>query len=397
VHEFPTFHNPVIYRFVSVQGYCSDDQGNRIFFTPEIAEVPTQQHMSKNVIRVCCFSAVICGVSLRNIAAIFRHLFSIPVTESTVKRWIDEIGGNLPSEEELLNKLIEVKNPTRCHIDGYYPSGTDNCVMVIRDDSDRILITYEADTENSREAEEFSEKLGETGIKIRSVFSGYSEGLIKAVREVFPDAEFQADHFHTVRAIWKHLKKGLSEYRRNPKAEGEKNDNREMSDIASELWKPRWSLLKKPSDLTDEERKETEAIENRDDGFTAKFRSVITQIVNISDFSNTEAQAEIKLKMLKNQIGQTETGYQAEICRFSDRHRDDAMQYLRKRGLAKYRRSSDSESGMRMLRRLEKNHDGIRSEVTRKNYIKIYQVIKYLSADVTDFLNPGSEQRKPCV
>jgi len=146
----------------------------------------------------------------------------LPITESSVKRWTDEIGDNLPSEEELPNRLIEVRNPTRCHTDGYYPSGTDNCVMVIRDDSDRIPITYEADTENSREAEEFSEKIRETGIKIRSVFSDYSEGRIKAVREVFPDAEFQADHFHTVRAIWEHLKKGLSEYRRNSKAEGEK-------------------------------------------------------------------------------------------------------------------------------------------------------------------------------
>ncbi|MDM8524838.1 hypothetical protein QUF80_15830 [Desulfococcaceae bacterium HSG8] len=43
---------------------------------------------------------------------------------------------------------------------------------------------------------------------------------------------------------------------------------------------------------------------------------------------------------------------------------------------------------MRVLRRLEKNHDGIRSEVTRKNYIKIYQTVRYLSEDATRFLNP---------
>jgi len=68
------------------------------------------------------------------------------------------------------------------------------------------------------------------------------------------------------------------------------------------------------------------------------------------------------------------------------------MQYLKKKGLAKYRRSSNSESGMRLLRRLEKNHDGIGSAEARKHYIKIDQAIKYLSADVTEFINSGTEQ-----
>ena len=31
---------------------------------------------------------------------------------------------------------------------------------------------------------------------------------------------------------------------------------------------------------------------------------------------------------------------------------------------------------MRLLRRLEKNHDGIRSAATRQHYIQIYQAIK---------------------
>jgi len=120
VHEFSTFHNPIIYRFITAQGYYSDEHGNRRFFTPETAEVSTQQHMSKSIIRLSCVLAVICGVTLRNIATIFTYLFCIPVTKSTIKRWIDEIGENLPSEEEILKKLIELKKPAQCHIDGYY-------------------------------------------------------------------------------------------------------------------------------------------------------------------------------------------------------------------------------------------------------------------------------------
>jgi len=47
------------------------------------------------------------------------------------------------------------------------------------------------------------------GINITSAFSDYSKSFIKAVKEVFPDAKFQADHFHNVKNIRDHLKKRL--------------------------------------------------------------------------------------------------------------------------------------------------------------------------------------------
>ena len=59
--------------------------------------------------------------------------------------------------------------------------------------------------------------------------------------------------------------------------------------------------------------------------------------------------------------------------------------------MGKHRRGSNSESGMRLLRRLEKNHDGIRSATTRKHYIQIYQAIKYLSLDIADFIEKGPQ------
>jgi len=387
VHEFSTFHCPIIYRFVIERGYYLADDGRREYFTPEPSEVSTRHHMSKNIIRLACFLAVICGVTLRNIATIYTVLFQVPVTKSSISRWINEIGSQL-SEEDILEKLTEQRKPRECHIDAYYPLGTDRCVMVIKDDCDRILITHESDSENAADAKIFLKKLKDSGINIAFAFSDYSKSFISAIKEVFPDAKFQADHFHTAKNIWKYLKKALLEYRREVRATGEKENNPELIEIASELWKLRWVLLKKPLNLSAEEREQTEQMEKKDTGFIKKFRSVIRQITNLFDHSNTEAQAKIKLENLKNQIGDTENGHLSKICRFFDEHWDEAMQYLRKRGLGKYRRSSNSESGMRVLRRLEKNHDGIRSEVTRKNYIKIYQTVKYLSEDVTRFFNP---------
>lgn len=392
IREFSVFQNPIIYRFISAQAWYYDDQHRQHWFTPTLREVSLQQHVSRSVLRLACFLAVICGVSLRNIAMIFTVLFRIPVTKSSVKRWIDTVGGSLPSEEEILQQLIELKKPQECHIDGYYPMGTNNCVMVIKDEADRILMTHEAPSENSEDAIRFLQKIKSCGMTITSVFSDYSDSYIKAIKAVFPDARFQADHFHTMKNIWKNLKKCLLEYRRNLKSEGEENKDEKMLKMASGLWKLRWTLLKKPSNLTEEEREKIESLENIDSGFISKFRSVIRQIANIFDHSNTERQAEIKLKALKNQIDKLDNNYLDKIVKFVSDHWDDAMQYLRKRGLAKYRRSSNSESGMRLLRRLEKNHDGIRSAETRKHYIKIYQGIKYLSADVTEFINSGVEE-----
>jgi len=393
IHEFPTFCNPIVCRFISAQGWYRDEQNNRIWSAPKIGEVSVRQHVAKNVLRLACFLAVICGVTLRNIALIFTVLFRIPVSKPTVKRWIDEVGNSLPSEEEILKQLVALKKPAQCHIDGYYPMGTSNCVMVIRDESDRILITHETRSENGDDAGQFLQKSEDPGIRITSAFSDYSNSYVEAIKEVFPDAKFQADHFHTVKNIWKHLKKCLSEYRRHLKAEGNEKQDAEMPEIASDLRKLRWTLLKKPSDLSEEEKEKIELLEKKDEGFISKFRSVIRQIVNVFDHSDSEIQAEVRPNSLKNQINSMENSHLNRITKFFSDHWDQAMQYLRKKGPAKYRRASNSESGMRILRRLEKNHDGIRSQTTRKHYIKIYQVIKYLSADVTDFVNSGSEQR----
>ena len=92
VHELSTFHNPITYRFIVAQGFYMNDHGQRIYFTPTIKGVSTSQHMSHSVVRLSCYLAVVCGVSLRHIALLFAALFLIPITKSSIKRWIDDIG-----------------------------------------------------------------------------------------------------------------------------------------------------------------------------------------------------------------------------------------------------------------------------------------------------------------
>jgi hypothetical protein len=394
ISELSTMHCPIKYRFIIAQGNYYNTEGERKFFTPTLEEVSTSQHVSKSVIRLCAYLAVICGVSLRNISAILQYLFLINITKSTVKRWIDDLGENLPSEEEILKKLIAIQRPTECNIDGYYPKGTDNCVMVVKDEYDRILITHEAQSESKDEAVVFLKKLKNLGLNITVGFSDYSKSFIDSIKEVYPDAKFQADHFHTVKNIWKNLKKAYIEFRRGvkEKAEGSKSKDKKQAidEFATKLWEMRWLFLKKPCNLSVEEQCKISELEKIDDsGYLKCFRSILKNIVSIFDTSDTEASAKAKLERLRNKATTEENKHYLKIIKFFDDHWNEAMQYLKKDGTEK--RSSNSESGMRMLRRLEKNHDGIRSEKTRKNYVKIFQTIKYLAnEDIADYINDSA-------
>jgi hypothetical protein len=391
IHELSTFHNPLKYRFIVAQGSYLNDKNQRVYFTPEIKGVSTSQHMSHSVIRLACYLAVVCGVSLRHIALLFSALFLIPITKSSIKRWIDAIGSNLPTPEEILRHLLALTPVTECHIDGYYPLGTDNCVMVVKDEHDRILMTHEAASENGDDARQFLQRLKDRGLKVTAAFSDYSQSFTEAIKSVYPHARFQADHFHTVKNIWGHLKKSLLSYRRQIKASGEAQQDEACLAVAKKLWTWRWSLLKKPGNLSAEEKQAIAELESEDEGFVHSFRNIIRQLVNIFDHAHSEAQAKLRLQQLRQDIHVLEDRHLDKIPQFFDDHWDHALRYLRKKGMGKHRRGSNSESGMRLLRRLEKNHDGIRSAATRQYYIQIYQAMKYLSLDVADFIEKGPQ------
>jgi hypothetical protein len=155
IPELSTFHNPIKYRCIFAQGHSLDSQHQRMYFTPDIKGVSTAQHMSHSLIRLACYLAVVCGVSLRHIAVIFSALFLIPITQSSITRWIDDIGANVPSQEERLQQLRAITPATECHIEGYYPRGTDPCVMVVKDEHDRLLLTHEVDSEHGADARQF--------------------------------------------------------------------------------------------------------------------------------------------------------------------------------------------------------------------------------------------------
>ena len=289
----------------------------------------------------------------------------------------------------MLRHLRALAPATECHIDGSYPLGTDTCVMVVKDEFDRILITHEAASENGEDARQFLQRCKDLGLKVTAAFSDYSQSFTEAIKAVYPHARFQADHFHTVKNIWGHLTKSLLSSRRQIKASGAAKKDEQLLALAKQLWKLRWSLLKKPGNLSGEEKQALAELAREDAGFVQSFRHIIRQLVHIFDHTHSEAQAKLRLHQLRQDIQVLEDRPLVKIPQFFDDHWEQALRYLRKKGMGTHRRGSNSESGMRLLRRLEKNHDGVRSAATRQHYIQIYQAIKYLSLDVADFLEKG--------
>jgi len=311
---------------------------------------------------------------------------------------MDDIGAHLPTQEEMLQQLLALTPATECHIDGDDPMGTDHCVMVVKDEHARSLMTQAAASEHGEDAKQCLQHFKDCGLHVTAAFSDSSQSLTEAIKSVSPHARFQADHFHTVKHGWGHLKKSLFSSRRQIKASGEAQQDEACMALAKNLGKLRWSLLKKPGNVSVEEKPASAELESEDEGFVHSCRRIIRQRVHIFDHSHSEAQAKIKLQQLRKDIHALEDHHLDTIPQCFDDHWDHALRYLRKKGMGKHRRGSNSESGMRLLRRLEKNHDGIRSAETRQHYLQMYQAMKYLSLDVADFLEQGPQMAElPCV
>jgi Transposase len=267
--------------------------------------------------------------------------------------------------------------------------------MVVKDEPDRILMTHEAASENGDDARKFLQQLKALGLTGTAAFADYSQSFTEAIKAVYPQARFQADHFHTVKNVWGHLKKSLLSYRRQVKAHGEAQQDEACMALAKKCWTLRWSLLKKPGNLSVEEKQAIIELESEDEGFVHSFRHLLRQLVNLFDHTHSQAQAQLRLQQLRQDIHALEDHHLAKIPQFFDAHWEQALRYLRKKGMGKHRRGSNSESGMRRLRRLEKNHDGIRAAAPRQHYMQLYQAITYLSRDVAEFIEKGLQLTGP--
>ena len=107
-----------------------------------------------------------------------------------------------------------------------------------------------------------------------------------------------------------------------------------------------------------------------------KIRSFLSGVWNIFEDSSDAEEARQALEALKRkEAAKGLEKRQATAVKFLEETFEQSTTYLR--GEAP-RRNSLAESGMRVLRRLEAEHDGFRTEDSRQDFLRIYQAVKYL-------------------
>ena len=85
VQELSGFAWPIIYRITTADGYYLNEQGQRVYFTPELAGLSTQRKVSDVVLRLGVFLCVIAGLGSRQASWLMQILFQVTEVYPNVK------------------------------------------------------------------------------------------------------------------------------------------------------------------------------------------------------------------------------------------------------------------------------------------------------------------------
>src|SRR5207249_221107 len=85
------------------------------------------------------------GVGYRRACWLLKELFHVEVSKSSLHRWVEEIAATLPKGDEMIKALNERNPITEAHFDEIFPRGTDECVLVLKDEHGRIIATKDVE------------------------------------------------------------------------------------------------------------------------------------------------------------------------------------------------------------------------------------------------------------
>jgi hypothetical protein len=305
------------------------------------------------------------------------------VTKSTVHRWIDEVASGLPSSEDLIKEMNTRAPITEGHLDELFPRGRDICELVLGDEHGRILLVQEIPKRDVKHVKAVLERVKGLGLSIRTFYIDHCQAYKNAIMAVYPQAHIQHDYFHIIQNIWRKLWSYFVAHRREVKARSEKVGtpwySAKLASLAKKLWKKRHLLFKSDENMTPKEKQDLMAL-LEEDVKMGKMRSFLLGVWSIFDDSSNEEEARKALEDLKRmKIEPKAEETLKKVFAFLDENFDRMTTYIK---VPTVKRNSLSESGMRVLRRLEMEHDGFRTTKGRQNCLRIYQAVKYLGWSV---------------
>lgn len=150
---------------------------------------------------------------------------------------------------------------------------------------------------------------------------------------------------------------------------------KKLEALATGLWENRYLLFKADERMSEEEKERLHEIVQADQK-VGHLRAFLGGVWRIFEDSQDEQQAREALAALKRlPVDRQKPEQFQKVTQFLEENFTWMTTFLRHKGM---KRNSLAETGMRVLRRLEVEHDGFRSDQGRENFLRIYQAVKYL-------------------
>lgn len=376
VQELSALAWPIRYRVLTRDGYYFKD-GERVHFTTAAKGVDTHRAASEVLMRAAVLLVVVAGVGYRRAAGLLAQLFHVETSKSALCRGVEEIADSLPSGDEMIGALNHKQPITEAHFDELFPRGSSGCVLVLKDEHGRLLATQEVDKRDAETVKPFLEHMKVLGLKWKAFYIDGCMAYYNAIRSVFgPSVAIQYDYFHILQNAWRHLGKRMVARRHQIKANSQHSTTpwykKELERLAKSLWENRYLLFKAEQRMSEEEKQRlTKSVQA--DHEVGKLRAFLGGIWHIFEDSHDEQQACQALAALRQiPLGRKHPEPFRKVTKFLEEHFEWMTAYLRHEG------NSLAQSGMRVLRRLEVEHDGFRSEKGPSNCLRIYPTVKYL-------------------
>jgi Transposase len=371
---------PIRYRVLSREGYYVNKQGQRVHFTTWAKGIDSRRRVSEVVMRAAVLVVVIAGVGYRRAAWLLQQLFQVEISKSALQRWVEEIAAQLPSAEEIIRQLNEKLPITEAHFDEIFPRGTAQCVLVLKDEHGRLLATQAVDKRDEESVKPFLQRMKDLGLSLQAFYIDGCQAYYNAIRAIFGQAvKIQYDYFHIIQNAWRHLWKWAVAHRRQIKANSAEVNTpwykKKLEALAKSLWEHRYLLFKAEAGMTEEEKEQLAEIVQADQK-VGHLRAFLGGVWRIFEDSPDEQQAREALAALKRlPVDRQKPAQFQKVTQFLEENFTWMTTFLRHQGV---KRNSLAESGMRVLRRLEVEHDGFRSDKGRENCLRVYQAVKYL-------------------
>jgi len=381
VKEISPVPSRLHYRLTYGDGWYRDKNGERVGFAlrPYLDGIDLDRQCTAVLLRTAVLLATMCGVGLRQVCWLMGMLFNVDVTKSTLDRWVKSCAAQLPDQGEMARILHASKPISVGHFDEIFPKGQrpKPCTLVLRDEHGRIFAVQPVEERTEASVIAFLTKVKSWGIEFKAFYVDGCEAYRGAIRKVYPNAVIQYDNFHVIQSAFRKLWKTVVARRRELKQRAVDSTTAAYSDrlagLAKRVWEGRYLFFTRDRNLTETQKTEMHALLEADHVLD-HVRGFVLGLWAVFEVGQTLEQAQTKLQALWNLPGGGSGSTFEKVLTSIENRFGDATAFLSHAGVT---RNSLAETGIRVLRRLERGHDGFRGNDGLDCYVRIYQAIKY--------------------